>query len=109
MHVCRRKKQLAQSQGNPAMSDTPTPRTAADEFPVMTWPGGDHPLVVRAEVARQLKRELAAANKERDDALMMLGVYKLGCDEQKKEIANLRARLESDAAIADWKRKNGQA
>jgi predicted RNase H-like nuclease (RuvC/YqgF family) len=33
----------------------------ADEFPVMTWPGGDHPLVVRAEVARQLKRELNEA------------------------------------------------
>jgi chromosome segregation ATPase len=40
------------------MNNTPMTIEDSDEFPVMTFPSGDHPLVVRAEVARQLKREL---------------------------------------------------
>ena len=43
-----------------------------------------------AERLDTLERELAAANKERDDALAMLGVYKLGCDEQKERIRRLQ-------------------
>jgi hypothetical protein len=63
----------------------------------------------------QLERELAAANKERDDALAMLGVYKLGCDEQKERIRRLQDagneiafRLresvftEDEVAIEEW-------
>jgi hypothetical protein len=77
------------------MSDTPTPRT--DENIWASIHGcikGQHvePIedcYVPALFARQLERELAAANKERDDALMMLGVYKLGCDEQKERIRRL--------------------
>ena len=143
------------------MSDTP--RTDAAAFPVMTWPSGDNPMVVRADFARQLERELdasnvqayafiaechrtkdtleaiipaleaasglnademrancpdieltrdewaalwmaraileresssmecelAAATKERDDALAILGVYKVGCDQQKERIRRL--------------------
>jgi hypothetical protein len=38
----------------------------------------------------QLERELAEANKERDDALAILGVYKLGCDKQKERIRRLQ-------------------
>jgi hypothetical protein len=58
---------------------------------------------------RNLERELAKAIAERDDAFTMLGLYMVGSDSQKQEIANLRARLECDAAIEDWKRKNGKA
>ena len=36
---------------------TKTPETDAAEFPCMTWPSHDHPMVVRAEYARELKRE----------------------------------------------------
>jgi hypothetical protein len=43
-----------------------------------------------AHKMREMERELAAANKERDDALAMLGVYKLGCDEQKERIRRLQ-------------------
>jgi hypothetical protein len=42
-----------------------TPETDAAEFPVMTWSGRDHPLVVRSELARRLERE-------RDDLLTRL-------------------------------------
>jgi hypothetical protein len=64
------------------MSDTPTPRTDAvwNE-----WLRRGDAGRLRDEMAK-LERELAAANGERDDALMMLGVYKLGCDAQKEHI-----------------------
>jgi|694.fasta_scaffold35019_18 hypothetical protein len=38
-----------------------TPRTDNAEFPVMTWPERDNPMVVRSELSRQLERELAEA------------------------------------------------
>ena len=43
----------------------------------------------RADFARQLERELNAASKERDDALMMLGMYRMKSDEQKQRIKRL--------------------
>jgi len=39
--------------------------------------------------ARQLERELNAASKERDDALMMLGMYRMKSDEQNQRIKQL--------------------
>ena len=39
--------------------------------------------------ARQLERELNAASKERDDALMMLGMYRMKSDEQNQRIKRL--------------------
>jgi hypothetical protein len=36
---------------------TDTPETNAAEFPCMTWPSRDHPMVVRSEVAKKLERE----------------------------------------------------
>ena len=36
---------------------TDTPETNAAEFPCMTWPSQDHPMVVRSEVAKKLERE----------------------------------------------------
>lgn len=70
------------------MSDTPTPRTEAEAF----WSehGG---MVVSAKAFAQLERELYEAHKERDDAFTMLRVYKLGCEEQKREIELLNNRL----------------
>ncbi len=46
------------------MSDTP--ETDASEFPVMTWPSRDNPLVVRSTLARKLERERDAARLDRD-------------------------------------------
>jgi hypothetical protein len=34
-----------------------TPETDAAEFPVMTWPSRDHPMVVRSTLARKLETE----------------------------------------------------
>lgn len=34
-----------------------TPETDAAEFPVMTWPISDHPMVVRSTLARKLETE----------------------------------------------------
>jgi len=42
---------------NRTMYDTPTPDTDEHEFPCMTWPSADHPMVVRSEFARKLERE----------------------------------------------------
>jgi len=44
---------------------------------------------VPIEMARELERELNAASKERDDALMMLGMYRMKSDEQKQRIKRL--------------------
>lgn len=76
------------------MSDTPTPRTDAWELEQecnFDVPWEDN--------CRQLERELAAANRERDDALMMLGIYKIGCEEQKKRIRRLE---EAGDNMAVW-------
>ena len=39
--------------------------------------------------ARELERELNAASKERDDALMMLGMYRMKSEEQNQRIKRL--------------------
>ena len=44
---------------------------------------------VDAEFSEQIERELNAASKERDDALMMLGMYRMKSDEQKQRIKRL--------------------
>lgn len=44
---------------------------------------------IRIEFARQLERELNASSKERDDALMMLGMYRMKSDEQTQRIKRL--------------------
>ena len=46
------------------MNDTPTPDTDEHEFPCMTWPSQDHPMVVRAAFARKLERERDEAREE---------------------------------------------
>ena len=69
------------------MSDTPTPRTDDAWEAYNRQACGLHYI---AHKMREMERELAAANKERDDALAMLGVYKLGCDEQKERIRRLK-------------------
>jgi len=51
------------------------------------------PQIVSAEWARELERELNAASKERDDALMMLGMYRMKSDEQKERIKRLEDRI----------------
>ena len=44
---------------------------------------------IRIEFTRQLERELNASSKERDDALMMLGMYRMKSDEQTQRIKRL--------------------
>ena len=66
------------------MSDTP--RTE-------TYVLNPLPQIVSAEWARELERELNAASKERDDALMMLGMYRMKSDEQKERIKRLEDRI----------------
>lgn len=41
------------------------------------------------DFARQLERELNTASKQRDDALMMLGIYRMTSDEQRVRIKKL--------------------
>jgi len=43
---------------------TDTPETNAAEFPCMTWPSQDHPMVVRSEVAERLERERDEAREQ---------------------------------------------
>jgi len=50
------------------MNDTPTPDTDEHEFPCMTWASQDHPMVVRADFARKLERELITVTEQRDEA-----------------------------------------
>lgn len=71
---------------NKMVSDTP--RTDAKR--------GFHDLdtAVDAEFSEQLERELNAASKERDDALMMLGMYRMKSDEQNQRIKRLEEALE---------------
>ena len=80
------------------MSDTPRtdaarpPYTELQEF-------------VSAEFARTLERELNAASKERDDALMMLGMYRMKSDEQKQRIKRLESVVNDPHALwANWLR-----
>lgn len=42
----------------------PTPETDSAEFPVMTWPSRDNPMVVRSTLARKLERERDEAREE---------------------------------------------
>jgi hypothetical protein len=46
----------------------PTPETDAAEFPVMTFPSRDNPLVVRSIIVRNLERRLTIAR----EALMAI-------------------------------------
>ena len=99
------------------MSDTP--QTDAAEFPVMTWPSRDNPMVVRSELARQLERErddllsrltalehsmpteLAKLERERDEAWervqesSILGVNAL------TRVEDLRQALAAERTLAD--------
>ena len=77
------------------MSDTP--RTDSSELPHAL---DDHHFVVGAFFARQLERELNAASKERDDALMMLGMYRMKSDEQNQRIKRLEEESESRWLLA---------
>ena len=80
------------------MSDTP--RTDAKR--------GFHDLdtAVDAEFSEQLERELNAASKERDDALMMLGMYRMKSDEQNQRIKRLKEAgdkiVEAGWSVQDW-------
>ena len=83
------------------MSDTP--RTDSSELPHAL---DDHHFVVGSFFARQLERELNAASKERDDALMMLGMYRMKSDEQRQRIKRLEEAgdkiVESGWSVQDW-------
>lgn len=43
-----------------------TPETDAAEFPCMTWPSQEHPMVVRSDHARKLEHERDEARGQRD-------------------------------------------
>ena len=69
---------------------------------------------VDAEFSEQLERELNAASKERDDALMMLGMYRMKSDEQNQRIKRLEEAGDAmerycDAISADNWRKAKEA
>jgi len=51
---------------NRTTNDTPTPETDKHEFPCMTWPSCDHPMVVRSDFARKLERERDEAREAAD-------------------------------------------
>jgi hypothetical protein len=46
------------------LSASHTPETDAAEFPVLTWPSRDNPLVVRSTLARKLETQLYEARSE---------------------------------------------
>jgi predicted Zn-ribbon and HTH transcriptional regulator len=76
------------------MSDTPTPRSILqDRLLSLVHAFGDEErkYAVRhlASEVGQLERELAAVTKERDDALAMLGCYKMDKDDLKARIKRL--------------------
>jgi chromosome segregation ATPase len=75
------------------MSDTP--RTDA-AYTASTGAG----IYELFQESKDIERELNAASKERDDALMMLGMYRMKSDEQKERIK----RLEED--LMDAKNKH---
>lgn len=54
------------------LNETPTPETDAAEFPVMTFPSRDNPLVVRSIIVRNLERRLTVA-REALETLAKLG------------------------------------
>ena len=92
---------------------TKTPETDAAEFPCMTWPSHDHPMVVRAEYARELKRErdeareaLAAEIKHHTETTAKWNGHHMDltivqCDLNKA----IRQRDEARAEIAGWENK----
>jgi hypothetical protein len=71
------------------MNDTPTPDTDEHEFPCMTWALQDHPMVVRADFARKLERELTAVTEQRDEARFDLDFRRRLGDWQNKTIDDL--------------------
>ena len=78
------------------MSDTP--RTNAEAF----FPHDSKYQVCDSDFARQLERELNAASKERDDALMMLGMYRMKSDEQNQRIKRLEEALDLVIPNCSW-------
>ena len=79
------------------MSDTP--RMKAAQMAAIEHGTGD---VYR--VGCDIERELNAASKERDDALMMLGMYRMKSDEQKQRIKRLE---EAGDAMEQWTSEYG--
>ena len=70
-----------------------TPETDAAEFPCMTWPSQEHPMVVKADYARKLERE-------RDEARFDLDFRRRLGDLQNQTINNLwRERDEAREAL----------
>ena len=57
---------------------------------------------VPIELARELERELNAASKQRDDALMMLGMYRMKSDEQRHRIKRLEEALDLVIPNCSW-------
>ena len=71
-----------------------TPETDAAEFPCMTWPSQEHPMVVKADYARTLERE-------RDEARFDLDFRRRLGDLQNQTINNLwRERDEAREELA---------
>ena len=56
----------------------------------------ERPLESYSEFARQLERELNAAEKERDEALALLGFYRTNALEQRRRITELSAELSEE-------------
>ena len=81
------------------MNDTLTPETNAAEFPCMTWPSRDHPMVVRSEVAKKLERE---RDKARQAWYEMQSSFERSRDEAEKL---MRERNEAREQRDKWKAK----
>ena len=82
------------------MSDTP--RMKAAQMAAMEHMTGDV-----YSVGCDIERELNAASKERDDALMMLGVYRMKSDEQKQRIKRLEEIAEELVEESDIYNRRG--
>lgn len=79
------------------MNTKPTPETDEAEFPCMTWPSQEHPLVVRAEYAHRLERELTKANEYADKLAAGLPDGMLPKDVEVLREANLGLAVELTA------------
>jgi hypothetical protein len=77
------------------MSDTP--RTDA-AYTLSTGAG----IYELFKESQDIERELNAASKERDDALMMLGMYRMKSDEQKHRIKRLEEALGCVVVSCDY-------
>jgi hypothetical protein len=81
-----------------------TPETDAAEFPCMTWPSQEHPMVVKADYARQLERE----RNEARDAAQKAKAYKRVLKETNAQLKRERdeARGQRDE-LRRWTSVNG--